>query len=212
MSVEIPVVHEKDSAKPVPVSSEIFDYPYKEPLIHQLVTTYLNNARAGTKAQKTRGEVRGSGRKPWPQKGTGRARAGSIRSPLWRGGGKVFAAKPRDFSQKLNKKMYRAAMRSILSELRRQNRLFVAADLIPERPKTKLMWRKLCEYGLAESKVLILVKEPNEILERAARNIPNVQVSEAQWVDPISLINADKVVAFPEAVAALEERFREKSS
>lgn len=211
MSVEIPVVHEKDSAKPVAVSEEIFDYPYKEPLVHQLVTTYRNNARAGTKAQKTRGEVRGGGRKPWPQKGTGRARAGSIRSPLWRGGGKVFAAKPRDFSQKLNKKMYRAGMRSILSELRRQNRFFVTADLLPEQPKTKLLLTRLREYGLDGQKILILVDQRNEVLDRAVRNIPGVQVNEAKRVDPVSLINADKVVAFSEAIAVLEDRFRERS-
>ncbi len=210
MSVEIPVVHQNDSAKPYRASSEIFDYPYKEPLIHQLVTTYLTNGRAGTKAQKSRGEVRGGGRKPWPQKGTGRARAGSIRSPLWRGGGKVFAAKPRDFTQKLNKKMYRAGMRSILSELRRQNRFFVTADLRPERPKTKLLREKLREYGLDGTKLLILVERRDDALERAARNLPGVQVSEAKWVDPVSLVGADRVVAFAEAISVLEARLTEQ--
>ncbi|HHJ40046.1 MAG TPA: 50S ribosomal protein L4 [Methylothermaceae bacterium] len=205
MSVEIPVVNEKDSAQPIAVTDEVFGQPFNEPLVHQVVTTYLNNGRAGTKAQKNRSDVSGGGKKPWRQKGTGRARAGTIRSPIWRGGGVTFAARPRDFTKKLNKKMYRVGMRSIVSELVRQNRLCVSEDLLPNEPKTKAIASKLNQYGLTES-VLILVNEPNEILERAIRNLPLVTVALAASVDPVSLVSADKVIAVPAAVKVLEER------
>ncbi len=205
MSVEIPVVHETDSAQPVAVSEAVFGQAFNEPLVHQVVTTYLTNGRAGTKAQKNRSAVSGGGKKPWRQKGTGRARAGSIRSPLWRGGGVTFAASPRDYRQKLNKKMYRAGMRSIVSELLRQNRLAVSADLIPDEPKTKAFVGKLQAYGLGR-RILILVERENPALEQAVRNVPNVQVSEASRVDPVSLVAADKVVVTVEAAKVLEER------
>jgi large subunit ribosomal protein L4 len=205
VSIEIPVISDKDSAQPVPVSEAVFGQAFNEPLVHQLVTTYLTNGRAGTKAQKNRSAVSGGGKKPWRQKGTGRARAGSIRSPLWRGGGKVFAASPRDYSQKLNKKMYRAGMRCILSELLRQNRLAVSADLLPGEGKTKLVTSKLKEYGLAK-RVLIVVEKKDPNFELAVRNIPHVQLSEAAHVDPVSLVAAEKVVLTPGAAKALEER------
>ncbi len=205
MSVEIPVVHEKDSAQPVTVSDEVFGCEFNEPLVHQLVTGYLANGRAGTKAQKTRSEVSGGGKKPWRQKGTGRARSGSIRSPIWRGGGVTFAAKPRSFKQKLNKKMYRRGMRSIVSELLRQNRLLVSADVVPAEPKTKAIVSKLKEYALGR-RILILVENENPVVDLAVRNVPNVQVSVAGRVDPVSLVAADKVLVTEKAAKILEER------
>lgn len=205
MSVEIPVIHEKDAAQPVTVSEAIFGYQFNEPLIHQLVTGYLANGRAGTKAQKNRSAVRGGGKKPWRQKGTGRARSGSIRSPIWRGGGVTFAAVPGRKRQKLNKGMYRIGMRSILSELLRQNRLAVSKDIVPEEPKTKAIVNKLKQYDLTQ-RVLILVEQENPVLEMAVRNVINVQVSEASRVDPVSLISADKVLMTEEAAKLLEER------
>ncbi len=205
MSVEIPVVHEKDSAQPVTVSDEVFGCEFNEPLVHQLVTGYLANGRAGTKAQKTRSEVSGGGKKPWRQKGTGRARSGSIRSPIWRGGGVTFAAKPRSFKQKLNKKMYRRGMRSIVSELLRQNRLLVSADVVPAEPKTKAIVSKLKEYALGR-RILILVENEDPVVDLAVRNVPNVQVSVAGRVDPVSLVAADKVLVTEKAAKILEER------
>lgn len=205
MSVEIPVVHETDSAQPIAVSEAVFGRAFNEPLVHQVVTTYLTNGRSGTKAQKNRSAVSGGGKKPWRQKGTGRARVGSIRSPIWRGGGVTFAAAPRDYHQKLNKKMYRAGMRAIVSELLRQGRLVVSADLIPGEPRTKAFVNKLQAYGLG-CRVLIVVERENPALERAVRNVPNVRVSEAGRVDPVSLVAADKVVVTAEAARILEER------
>lgn len=205
MSVEIPVVHEKDSAQPVTVSEEVFDRAFNEPLVHQLVVAYLTNGRAGTKAQKSRSQVRGGGKKPWRQKGTGRARSGSIRTPIWRGGGVAFAASPRSFHHKLNKKMYRSGMRVILSELLRQSRLAVSADLAPTEPKTQLIVSKLKEYGLGD-RVLLLVDQENPVLELSVRNVPNVQVSDARRVDPVSLVAADRVVMTGAAAKVLEER------
>lgn len=205
MSVEIPVISEKDSAQPVLVSEEVFGQGFNEPLVHQLVTAYLSGGRAGTKAQKNRSAVSGGGKKPWRQKGTGRARAGSIRSPLWRGGGVTFAAAPRDYRQKLNKKMYRAGMRSILSELLRQKRLVVSADLVAGKFKTKAMVSKLKEYEL-DKRVLILVDKKDPVLALAVRNIPDIQLSEAGRVDPVSLVTAGKVVVTSAAAKVLEER------
>ncbi|MBN2700792.1 MAG: 50S ribosomal protein L4 [Methylothermaceae bacterium] len=208
MSVEIPVISEKDSAQPVPVSGAVFGHEYNEALVYQLVTTYLNNGRSGTKAQKNRSAVSGGGKKPWRQKGTGRARAGTIRSPLWRGGGATFAASPREYQMKLNKKMYRTGMRTIVSELLRQSRLQVSADLIPAEPKTKLVAEKLKDYGLLaeRQRVLILVDRKDPMLTLAVRNIPDIQVSEAGRVDPVSLVAADKVVVTSAAAKVLEER------
>ncbi len=205
MSVEIPVIHEKDSAQSVTVSEEIFCCEFNEPLIHQLVTGYLANGRAGTKAQKSRAEVSGGGKKPWRQKGTGRARSGSIRSPIWRGGGVTFAASPRSYQKKLNKKMYRRGMRSIVSELLRQDRLKVSADIVPAEPKTKSIVNKLKDYDL-DRRVLILVDQENTMLELAVRNVRNVQVSIAGRVDPVSLVAADKVLLTEAAAKILEER------
>ncbi len=204
MSIEIPVISEKDSAQPVLVSEQIFGQSFNEPLVHQLVTAYLSGGRTGTKAQKNRSAVSGGGKKPWRQKGTGRARAGSIRSPLWRGGGVTFAASPRSYRQKLNKKMYRAGMRSILSELLRQSRLVVSTDLVVGG-KTKAVAGKLREYGL-NKRVLILVDKKDPAFELAVRNIPHVQLSEAGRVDPVSLVAAEKVVVTPAAAKVLEER------
>jgi len=205
MSVEIPVIHEKDSAQPLSVSEDVFGYEFNESLVHQLVTGFLANGRSGTKAQKNRSDVSGGGKKPWRQKGTGRARSGSIRSPIWRGGGVTFAARPRSYQQKLNKKMYRRGMRSIISELLRRQRLAVSADIVPGEPKTKYVVGKLKEYGL-DRRVLILVDQENPVLELAVRNVPNVQVSIAGRVDPVSLVSADKVLMTEAAAKVLEER------
>lgn len=186
------------------VSDAIFTVDFKEALIHQIVTAYMAAARAGTKAQKTRSEVRGGGAKPFRQKGTGRARAGTIRSPIWRTGGKVFAAKPRDYEQKLNKKMYRVGMRSIFSELVRQERLIIVDDFSLESSKTKLLAAKLKEMQL--DNVLILVSDFNENLFLSSRNIPNVEMHEAKFVDPVSLIHFEKVLITEAALRAIEER------
>src|ERR1700741_2259215 len=156
------------------VSEAAFGHKFNEALVHQVLTAYRNAARAGTKAQKSRAEVRGGGKKPWGQKGTGQARAGSIRSPIWVGGGKTFAARPRDFSQKVNRKMYRAAMQSMVSELVRQDRLVAVESLELAAPKTKLLLGKLAEFGL--TRALILVEAYEEKLFLAARNIPHVEV------------------------------------
>ncbi|MGD8177370.1 50S ribosomal protein L4, partial [Marinimicrobium sp. ARAG 43.8] len=160
-------------------------------------------ARQGTKAQKTRSEVSGGGKKPWRQKGTGRARAGTIRSPIWRSGGKAFAAKPRNFEQKLNKKMYRAALRCILSELNRQERLVVVEDFAVEGPKTKSLVQKLAQYDLSEA--LIVTEEVNENLYLASRNLHKVDVRDVQGVDPVALIGFEKVVVTVPALKKFEE-------
>jgi len=167
------------------------------------VTAYLAEARSGTRAQKTRAEVRGGGAKPWKQKGTGRARAGTIRSPVWRGGGKVFAAQPQDHGQKVNKKMYRGAMQAILSELVRQNRLVVVEALQVERPKTRDLLDKLKSLGLAGA--LIVTVEWDSNLYLSARNVPGVDVQQAHNVNPVSLIKFDKVIMTVEAVRKFEE-------
>jgi len=183
-----------------------FDAPFNEPLVHQVVTAYLAGARAGTKAQKNRSDVSGSGKKPWKQKGTGRARVGSIRSPIWVGGGRTFAARPRSFEQKVNRKMYRAAMRSVLSELVRQERLVVTPELGVSAPKTKELRGKLEQLDFAKG--LIVVEAFDMKLWLAARNMPNVDVLEAQLIDPVSLVGADKVVVTAAALKIIEERVR----
>lgn len=192
-----------NSGKGVEVSAATFGRDYNEALVHQVITAYLAAARAGTRAQKTRAEVRGGGAKPWNQKGTGRARAGTIRSPLWRGGGKVFAAKPQDHSQKVNRKMYRGAMQAILSELVRQNRLVVVEHIEITRPKTRDLLEKLKTFGLQGA--LIVTGEWDANLYLSARNIPKVDVQQAPNVDPISLIKFDKVVMTVDAVRKFEE-------
>ncbi|MGO2353957.1 MAG: 50S ribosomal protein L4 [Marinomonas foliarum] len=187
----------------VEVSDVAFAREYNEALVHQVVTSYLAGARQGSRAQKTRSEVAGGGRKPWKQKGSGRARAGTIRSPLWRSGGVTFAAKPQDHSQKVNKKMYRAAMRTIWSELVRQDRLVVVEDLKLEAPKTKLFIAKMAELNIENA--LIVSDQLDDNLFLAARNIPNVDVRDAASIDPVSLIAYDKVLVTVGALKQVEE-------
>lgn len=189
--------------KNIEVSEAAFGREYNEALVHQVVVALMAGARAGTKAQKTRAEVRGGGAKPWRQKGTGRARAGTIRSPLWRSGGQIFAAKPRDFSQKVNKKMYRGAMKAILSELIRQNRLQVVSEFVLNEPKTKPLVAKLKSMNL--ERVLIVVKEVDENLYLSSRNIPNVAIKEAASVNPVQLLKYDNVLMTVDALRKLEE-------
>lgn len=193
----------KASKKTVEVSDATFGKDFNEALVHQAVVAYLAGARAGTRGHKNRSAVRGGGKKPWRQKGTGRARAGTIRSPLWRGGGKTFAASTRDYSQKLNKKMYRAAMRSILSELVRQERLLVIDDFDMAAPKTKELADKLARLGI--DKGLIVTPELNEALYLSARNLPGIDVCDVAAVDPVSLVGFNKVIMTVSAVKQIEE-------
>lgn len=188
----------------VSVADAAFGREFNEALIHQVVTAYMAGGRAGTKAQKTRSEVRGGGIKPWRQKGTGRARAGTIRSPIWRTGGVAFAAKPRDYSQKVNRKMYRGAISSILSQLARQDALVVVSALELDAPKTKDLLAKLQGLG-AGADVLLVTNEVTENLFLAARNLPKVDVRDVAGLDPVSLIAHQKVVITVDAVRALEE-------
>jgi large subunit ribosomal protein L4 len=187
----------------VELSDTAFGREFNEALVHQVVTAYLAGARQGTRAQKTRAEVSGGGIKPWRQKGTGRARAGSIRSPIWRGGGRAFAAKPQDWSQKVNRKMYRGAMQCILAELIRQERLILVEDMTMSAPKTKDLIAKLNE--LNAPRALIITKDVDENLYLAARNIPHVNVLGTSEVDPVSLIAFDKVIMSVEAAKQFEE-------
>lgn len=191
------------AAGTVQVSDVTFGREYNEDLVHQVVTAYLSAGRQGTRAQKTRSEVRGGGKKPFRQKGTGRARAGTIRSPLWRSGGVTFAAKPQDHSQKVNRKMYRAALQVILSELARQDRLVVVEDFAVEQPKTKLLVQALGQYGL--DNVLIVGDDVTENLYLAARNLHKVDVRDVAGVDPVSLIAYDKVMVTVPALKKFEE-------
>jgi large subunit ribosomal protein L4 len=188
----------------VEVSDQTFGREFNEALIHQVVTAYLAGARQGTRAQKTRSEVSGGGRKPWRQKGTGRARAGTTRSPIWRSGGVTFAAKPQDFSHKVNKKMYRAAMQSIWSELVRQGRLVITDDLGIVAPKTKALAEKLSALELTN--VLIVAGEVSDALYLSARNLPHVDVRDADAIDPVSLISFEKVLVTVDALKAIEEQ------
>ena len=187
----------------ITVQKDLFGAAFNEPLIHQVVTAYLSGGRAGTSAQKTRAQVRGGGKKPWKQKGSGRARAGTIRSPLWRGGGKVFAAVTQDYSQKLNKKMYRAAMRSIFGELVRQERLIVVKDLAVEQPKTKILLKQLGEMGV--SRGLLVTEGDNQNLVLAARNLHQVNVCGVAELNPVALVGSDKVVMTVDAIKKVEE-------
>ena len=188
------------------VSEATFGLKFNEALVHQVITAYRNAGRAGTKAQKSRAEVSGGGKKPWSQKGTGQARAGSNRSPIWVGGGKTFAAKPRDFEQKVNRKMYRGALRSMLSELARTERLMVTESLGLEAPKTKLLAGQLKAWSLAS--VLIVVEATDEKLFLAARNLPHVEVIEVSALNPLSLARHDQVLMTVGAVKMLEERLQ----
>lgn len=192
-----------NGAQAIDVCERTFGGEFNETLVHQAVVAYMAGGRQGSKKQKTRSEVSGGGKKPWRQKGTGRARAGTIRSPIWRGGGATFAARPQDHSQKLNKKMYRAAMRSILSELLRQDRLVVVEDFSVDAPKTKALLGKLDAMGLQD--VLIVSESVEQNLYLAARNLPHVDVRDVQASDPVSLIAYDKVLMTVSAVKKFEE-------
>lgn len=192
------------SSGSVEVSDAVFGADYNESLIHQVVTAYQSAARAGTRAQKNRTQVRGGGIKPWRQKGTGRARAGTSRSPIWRSGGTTFAARPQNYEQKVNRKMYRAAMRSILSELYRQERLLVVESFSVDAPKTKELVAKL--NGMSAKDVLIVTDVADENLHLAARNLHNVDVRDSAQVDPMSLVAFDKTIVTSAALKAIEEK------
>jgi len=203
--MELKVINEKGEAqKSVDASETLFGREYNEALVHQVVVAYHANGRQGTRQQKTRSEVRHSTKKPWRQKGTGRARSGMTSSPLWRGGGRIFPNKPdENFTHKLNRKMYRAGMASILSQLVREERLSVVEALTVDAPKTKLLAGKLRAMGLGE--VLILTDKVDENLTLSARNLPNVLVLEARHADPVSLMRFEKVLVTRAAVKSLEE-------
>jgi large subunit ribosomal protein L4 len=203
MVLQIPALNGNNSGN-LEVLESVFGQSYNETLIHQLVVRYMAGGRAGTKAQKTRTDVSGGGSKPWKQKGTGRARSGSTRSPIWRTGGKVFAARPRNYEQKLNKKMYRVGIRSILSELLRQERLLISDTMIPATPKTKEFYALL--KGIDARRLLIIVDKIEENLYLASRNIPNVEIIEAEYLSPVLLVAADKIIATTAAIKNLEER------
>src|ERR1700760_1259904 len=192
------------TASEIELSDAAFARPYNEALIHQVVVAYQAAGRAGTKKQKSRAEVRGGGKKPWSQKGTGQARAGSIRSPIWVGGGRAFAARPRDYSQKVNRKMYRAAMQSMVSQLLRDDRLVAVESIELSAPRTKVLISKLAEYGV--SRALLLVEAYEEKLFLAARNIPHVEVMAVTGPGPLSLVKHDKVVATVGALKLLDQR------
>ncbi|GAC1375934.1 MAG: 50S ribosomal protein L4 [Aquirhabdus sp.] len=190
------------SGAAVELSEVAFGREFNEALVHQVVVAYLAGGRQGSKAQLSRGDVRGGGKKPFKQKGTGRARAGSIRSPIWRGGGKTFAATPQDWSQKVNRKMYRGAMQCILAELVRQDRLVLVEDVTVTSPKTKDLLVQL--QGLNATKALIVTDSLDENLYLAARNLPHVEVIDTQAIDPVSLISYEKVIMSVQAAKKLE--------
>jgi large subunit ribosomal protein L4 len=204
--VEVQIVNVNDSASEaqVSVSDEIFARVFNEALVHQVVVAHLAGARAGTRAQKNRAQVRGGGAKPWRQKGTGRARAGTIRSPLWRSGGVTFAARPQDHSQKVNRKMYRAAMRAIFSELLRQDRLLAINELVVPEPKTKHMVTRLDQLGVGNN-VLLVTESFDASVYLASRNIPGVEVCDVAGLDPVSLVRFPKVVITSAALERVGE-------
>ena len=204
MVLQIPAISDQESASALVVSDEVFGQEFNETLVHQLIVRYLAGARAGTKAQKNRAAVSGGGAKPWRQKGTGRARAGTLSSPIWRSGGVTFAAQPRDYKQKLNKKMYKVGVRSIFSELLRQERLVVSNEVLPTSPKTKELAEKLSK--LDAKRILIVADQLTDELLLASRNIPYVEVTNVEGLNPVSLVGADKVIATVSAVKQLEER------
>ena len=189
--------------KDISVSNDVFSKEFNESLVHQAVVSFMASSRQGSAKQKNRSEVRGGGKKPYRQKGTGRARAGTIRSPLWRGGGVTFASRPRNFTKKINKKMYRAAIKSIFSELVRQNRLVAIEKPVLEKPKTKEIANFLNEFSL--SKVLIIMDELDTNLYLSARNIPNVDVITVREINPINLLKPQKVAVTGEALKLIEE-------
>ncbi|EAQ98533.1 50S ribosomal protein L4 [Congregibacter litoralis] len=192
-----------ESAGTLSVSDANFAREYNEDLVHQVVTSFLAGARQGTRAQKTRSDVSGGGKKPWRQKGTGRARAGTIRSPIWRSGGVTFAARPQDHSVKVNRKMYRAALKTIMSELTRQDRLVVVETLDLDAPKTKLLVNQLDGYGV--NSALLIADQVNENLYLASRNLQKVDVRDVQAIDPVSLLAHDKVMVTVDAIKKIEE-------
>lgn len=192
------------NAETIEVSDRTFARDFNEDLVHQVVSAYLSGGRQGTRAQKSRSEVRGGGKKPWRQKGTGRARAGTIRSPIWRSGGVTFAAKPQDHSQKVNRKMYRAALGSILSELARQERLVVVREFVLDQPKTKRLVSELGRFNLDD--VLIVSESVDQNLYLASRNLHKVEVRDPDGVDPVSLIAYEKVLITVDALRKLEEK------
>ncbi len=203
--MELNVVNNNgQQAGKIEVADSTFGADFNEPLVHQLVTAYLAGARAGTRAQKTRSDVRGGGAKPWKQKGTGRARAGTSRSPLWRSGGVTFAARPVNHAQKVNKKMYRAGMRSIMSELYRQERLLVVEELSLDAPKTKGLLEKLAALGLENA--LLITAEMDSNLFLAARNLYKVRVITASEINPYDLVSYDRIVVTSAAIKQLQER------
>lgn len=204
MSMDLNVQAEKGTAEKLQLSDTVFAADYNEALIHQVVTAYMAGSRSGTKAQKNRSDVRGGGAKPWRQKGTGRARAGTSRSPIWRSGGVTFAARPRDYSQKVNRKMYKGAMRSILSELVRQERLVAVSEFALTAPKTKELIGKLKDLELKG--VLVVTEQPDENLYLASRNLYDVDVCDAEEIDPVSLIGYEKILVTSGALKQLEER------
>jgi large subunit ribosomal protein L4 len=191
MTLQIPAISNQSSA--LSVSESVFGQDFNETLVHQLVVKYMAAARAGTKAQKNRSAVSGGGAKPFRQKGTGRARAGTTRSPIWRTGGVTFAAQPRSYDQKLNKKMYKVGVRSIFSELVRQERIAICDDILPNTPKTKEFLAKIKDIDA--KRILIVIDELNENLILAARNLPYIAVVTSTSVDPVSLVSADMVIA-----------------
>ena len=203
MELSLALPGKKTGKEKISLSDESFGKAYNEPLVHQSVVTYMAGARQGSVKQKTRSEVRGGGRKPWRQKGSGRARAGTTSSPIWRSGGVTFAARPRDHSQKLNKKMYRGAMQCILSELIRQDRLLVVSEFAVETNKTKALVAKLKEYEL--DNVLIVSEQVEKNLYLAARNLHKVDVLDVAGIDPVSLIGFEKVLMTVSALKKVEE-------
>ena len=203
MELNLTTATGKASSKSVSVSDDIFGREYNEGLVHQVVTAYLAGGRAGTKAQKNRAAVSGGGAKPFAQKGTGRARAGTIRSPIWRTGGKTFAAKPQDWSQKVNRKMYSGALKNILSELVRQERLVVVDKIDPAERKTKAMAETLGKLGLDDA--LIVTEELNENLYYSVRNIPKIDAIDVQGVNPVNLVRYEKVLVTQGALKKIEE-------
>ncbi len=204
MGLQVPALNEKELSLSIEVNESIFGQSYNETLIHQLVVRYMAGSRAGTKSQKTRSDVSGGGSKPWRQKGTGRARSGTTRSPVWRTGGVAFAARPRSYDQKLNKKMFRVGIKSILSELLRQGRLVVSSDILLASSKTKDLYKKL--QDVEAKRILIVVDAINVNLALASRNLPYVEVIEAINLNPVLLVSADKVIATPGALSLLQER------
>ena len=195
-----------DTKATITLNSDVFAYGYNEGLVHQAVVTFMNNARSGNSAQKTRSEVRGGGRKPWNQKGTGRARAGTIRSPLWRSGGVTFASKKRDYSQKLNKKMYKRALRSIISELCRTENLIVVSDFQCESPKTKDFAHKMNEMSIKNA--LIIMSEVGENEYLGSRNLIDYDICDVTTIDPVSLLRFEKVVVTEAAIKKIEEQLQ----